>query len=681
MSVTLQNITLNGAAGSYVNLGKTGAFDNTLYNMFIETYIYIKARPPAGKRAVIIMRVDPADSANPPTTDDWALRLQSDGSLSFYFTNPSNNAFGRTSAAYLSSGRWYHIAVTVSPAGYIYLSIDGNFNASTSTGNIPRYTSSSSIVVGMAAQVSDWTWPNMDIRDIRIVKGGQPPTGGGFTPQNAPFDLGAPSYVPYGSTTVFCYQLQFYKPIRMTGTSLFSQLSPAAQSSAVGAFSLRAVNGVTAKAVNVGIPPYGTLPPSPMSTFSQTLTGDPFSGIYTVSASTQFGGLREPWRCFDKTYTGTYYWLSATKYNGTGVYTGSESTTISGSPYTGEWVQILMPTPIVVVSYTIYPSSDYLPAAPKNFKLAGSNDGSTWFLIDTQTSITSWVNSTTGLTLTPSSQSNAYIYFRLCVNATVAYSILSIGELMIYGFGPSLPRTASQDFYADRLGNLLTAPVTGQTLSSWLGGATGYVATWYDQSGKGNDASQATLANQPTITSGAINFDGSTQSFSNASTSGGCLAACVGTGTKYTYTATWNKTSASGVAARIFEHNAQTQTNNQCAALAVGTSGNYGFSGEGNDSVNILGYTVGAQTPVVMRVDNTLSTTNIRVRSGAGASTGTTNSPIPSTLSLNNYQFAIGRKSTTNSEFFAGTMKNVFVFKDAISDSDTAIIDAWQQSI
>jgi len=42
--------------------------------------------------------------------------------------------------------------------------------------------------------------------------------------------------------------------------------------------------------------------------------------------------------------------------------------------------------------------------------------------------------------------------------------------------------------------------VTGQSLASWLGGATGYVTTWYDQSGAGNHATQATAANQPIIT-------------------------------------------------------------------------------------------------------------------------------------------------------------------------------------
>jgi hypothetical protein len=55
--------------------------------------------------------------------------------------------------------------------------------------------------------------------------------------------------------------------------------------------------------------------------------------------------------------------------------------------------------------------------------------------------------------------------------------------------------SATQDFYADRLGNLLTAPVVGQSLANWLGGATGYVTTWYDQSGAGRNATgtQATI--------------------------------------------------------------------------------------------------------------------------------------------------------------------------------------------
>jgi hypothetical protein len=47
---------------------------------------------------------------------------------------------------------------------------------------------------------------------------------------------------------------------------------------------------------------------------------------------------------------------------------------------------------------------------------------------------------------------------------------------------------AQQDFWADRLGNLLTAPISGQTLQSWLGDSAANIVTWYDQSGQGRDA-------------------------------------------------------------------------------------------------------------------------------------------------------------------------------------------------
>ena len=57
---------------------------------------------------------------------------------------------------------------------------------------------------------------------------------------------------------------------------------------------------------------------------------------------------------------------------------------------------------------------------------------------------------------------------------------------------------ATQDFWADRLGNLLTAPVTGQTLASWLGGSTGNVVTWYDQSGQGRNATGTQSTIRPT---------------------------------------------------------------------------------------------------------------------------------------------------------------------------------------
>jgi len=79
---------------------------------------------------------------------------------------------------------------------------------------------------------------------------------------------------------------------------------------------------------------------------------------------------------------------------------------------------------------------------------------------------------------------------------------------------------AQQDFYADRLGNLLTAPVTGQFLESWLGSATGNVVTWYDQTGAGRNATgtQATIVQTSNVnqkwavnpTNGGLSLSGGT---------------------------------------------------------------------------------------------------------------------------------------------------------------------------
>lgn len=59
---------------------------------------------------------------------------------------------------------------------------------------------------------------------------------------------------------------------------------------------------------------------------------------------------------------------------------------------------------------------------------------------------------------------------------------------------------ATQDFYANTNGALGTQfEGTGTSLTSWLGTATGYVAIWYDQTGNGRNATQATTAYQPKI--------------------------------------------------------------------------------------------------------------------------------------------------------------------------------------
>ena len=61
--------------------------------------------------------------------------------------------------------------------------------------------------------------------------------------------------------------------------------------------------------------------------------------------------------------------------------------------------------------------------------------------------------------------------------------------------------SVTSDFYADSSGNLWTgAGGTGTTISSWLAGATAFVAKWYDQSGNNRFAYQNTAGTQPSLT-------------------------------------------------------------------------------------------------------------------------------------------------------------------------------------
>ena len=286
------------------------------------------------------------------------------------------------------------------------------------------------------------------------------------------------------------YTSQLSKPIpatTLTGTPLFRQLSSAASSSAVGAFSLRAVNGTSAKAVNVVAG--GTFPPSSMTqtggnSSTQTLgTGGKFQGSYTASSSTSAFGWGAS-GAFGLAVGQPYLWQVGNYPAGGGTVSTPTTTTTGATNYNGEWLQFQTPFPINLTGYST--NTGFLTS----LVLLASTTGATssWTLVDSQSLTDGQTMTKTGLNFA------GYSYFRFVViTSTTAYPYLS--NVRFNGTVPSL----SQDFYADRLGNLLTAPVTGQTLTNWLGGATGYVTTWYDQSGRGNHASQATAANQPVI--------------------------------------------------------------------------------------------------------------------------------------------------------------------------------------
>jgi hypothetical protein len=345
-------------------------------------------------------------------------------------------------------------------------------------------------------------------------------------------------------------------------------------------------------------------PPSALTSNSTAITG---YGTYIASASAQT--VNEPvYRAFDNN-TGTY-WGELSTYNSSGNYTGSVSTTVSGVAYTGEWIQLQTPTSQPLVTFSLAGRQDqslYLYRSPNTIVVAGSNDGSTWTLIDSR----SGIQTSTGYANFNTNQNNlnSYTYFRLIVrtigNSTAAGpggswidisewnlftlnnpipviiqpgpnvfdfvgynanhnnpagiyfnclstsgvlfrsdnnsataltnsskttfdtvnrgSILPLNSLrksytcngayaLVYvnfsytgpvvsiraSGGPNSGTTA--DFYVDSRGNLMQNSVSRyNTLPAFLGGGTGYVTIWYDQTGNGRHATQSTAAYQPII--------------------------------------------------------------------------------------------------------------------------------------------------------------------------------------
>jgi hypothetical protein len=178
---------------------------------------------------------------------------------------------------------------------------------------------------------------------------------------------------------------------------------------------------------------FGEYPPFAMTDYK--------TGGYRVSGSSEFPHATsyKAYQAFDDIVTGNNaLWLSNNHYGTNGVYTGSESTTVSGTAYSGEWLQIELPHKLKVNYVAIQPQNDALERSPLNGVIAGSNDGTTWNLLDSFTGITTtsspaW-SATVPVNFTLTS-STAYKYFRLVITATQSTTTYyaSIQNVQLYG--------------------------------------------------------------------------------------------------------------------------------------------------------------------------------------------------------------------------------------------------------
>ena len=168
---------------------------------------------------------------------------------------------------------------------------------------------------------------------------------------------------------------------------------------------------------------------------------------YTVMASS-YAAAQEPYRAFDYSGAGggSVTWTTASITNlygnGSGLYgtvrtsnlgldTGGTATPQGGTRENGEWITLQIPNKITLSSITISRVDSDPTAGPKDFQLYGSNDGTTWVQILSETGADP---STTGTSYTPTSTPVAYTYFGLVVTRTISRTdYMTINDLVFYG--------------------------------------------------------------------------------------------------------------------------------------------------------------------------------------------------------------------------------------------------------
>lgn len=193
------------------------------------------------------------------------------------------------------------------------------------------------------------------------------------------------------------------------------------------------------------LPPSVEYPPSGMTANTTTIGGQQYiltgSGEYNNN-STSFGY----WLAFNKVVPANAdQYISNDIYNtddGTYPLALTASTVISGTTYKGAFVTLQLPSAVTITSYTLTSISKatggYWRRTPYTWALAGSNNGTTWTLIDYRSAVTYSSYNQTGSAFVVTSP-NSYSYYRLVVinvqptsQASPSDVLMSIGELRLF---------------------------------------------------------------------------------------------------------------------------------------------------------------------------------------------------------------------------------------------------------
>lgn len=247
--------------------------------------------------------------------------------------------------------------------------------------------------------------------------------------------------------------------------------------------------------------------------------------------------------------------------------------------------------------------------------------------------------------------------------ATAAYSLRGLSTSYVTGGTPYACQVRNSSNVSANIGFVYN-PLTGDydldtaSLLTHCGGGDGFVTTWYDQSGNGNDATQGTALNQPQIVSSgsvilenakpALQFDGSNDFFN--------LTSSISTNVNY-------------MSFQVLNRNSTSSNSITMAGINIGAS--Y-LAWNFNDNNVYLRNSIGYITTSLNSINQTLFTSlnihsgNMTIYQDGTSLISASPTPIPGTGSMD----AIGRRS---SDYGIGTTQELIFYNSDQSSNRTGI--------
>lgn len=444
------------------------------------------------------------------TGPNWSFGVNTSGRLAFFYYTTSGQTVTATSST-LSLNTFYHICVQCDTTN-IYLYVNGVQVASQPLVLTPQLTSGINFTIG---QYLGNAGPNFYVGDLRLVYGAAVYSVAGFTKPTTLLQ----NYTVGGATTALNLRnpnasniqnptFNTVNPKIGTASMIFNNVVPSAFANtfilynqtidicvsgytiALWANVYTLPSGVGQNIMNTrGNTQYqGQIRLSTYGTIPSISYWNGVSGGGATSASAAFGAIApNTWHHFAITIKPNgdiSFYLDGTESSA-----GQNCQPTAYSATGGYMYGLFLGSSAVNPQYQSAMNGEIDDVRVYNFALSKSQ------ITDIYNTNFTTLKNPISATLTGNP-----IFSQLSIAPVGAFSLRAVNRVNAKAVRVRNGTTsATQDFYADRLGNLLTAPVTGTDLATWLGGATGFVATWYDQSGAGNNFIQATAASQPQI--------------------------------------------------------------------------------------------------------------------------------------------------------------------------------------